>query len=203
MTTFNKKMNFSFNKVCKLIEDNKFAGNRLPDTSGKSTVWQKFLYMYLNYIENKDCIEYVICKTCKQALKHNKLTSGTTHLRDHLKRCKYNAKISLKVTAYFSKSDMSLSKVIKDTVLNSSVAFVVSDVRPLSAVEGDGIIQFANAMIKVGATHGIVDAKAILFSRFTIKRNIEKSASSLSEKLIEEVNKAIKKYSSVGITTDL
>ena len=31
---------------------------------------------------------------------------------------------------------MSLSKVIKDTVLNSSVAFVVSDVRPLSAVEG-------------------------------------------------------------------
>ena len=78
---------------------------------------------------------------------------------------------------------MSLSKVIKDTVLNSSI----------SAVEGDGLIQFANAMIKVGATHGIVDAKAILPSRFTIKRSIEKSASSLSERLIEEVNKAIKK----------
>ena len=64
---------------------------------------------------------------------------------------------------------MSLSKVIKDTMLNSSVAFVVSDVRLLSAVEGDGLIQFANAMVKVGATHGIVDAKAILSSRFTIK----------------------------------
>ena len=84
----------------------------------------------------------------------NHWTSGTTHLKDHLKRCKYNAKVSPKVTADFSKSDMSLSKVIKDTVLNSSVAFVVSDVRPLSAVEGDGLIQFANAMIKVGATHG-------------------------------------------------
>ena len=80
-------------------------------------------------------------------------------------------KISPKVTAYFSKSDMSLSKVIKDTVLNSSVAFIASDVRPLSAVEGNGLIQFANAMIKVGATHGIVDAKAILLSRFTIKRS--------------------------------
>ena len=98
---------------------------------------------------------------------------------------------------------MSLSKVIKDTVVNSSVAFFVSDVRPLSAVEGDGLIQFANAMIKVGATHGIVDAKAILPSRFTIKRSIEKSASSSSEKLIKEVNTAIKKYSLVGITTDL
>ena len=98
---------------------------------------------------------------------------------------------------------MSLSKVIKDTVLNSSIAFVVSDVRPLSAVEGDGLIQFANAMIKVGATHGIVNAKPILPSKFTIKRSIEKSASSSSEKLIEEVNKAIKKYSLVGITTDL
>ena len=98
---------------------------------------------------------------------------------------------------------MSLSKVIKDTVLNSSIAFFVSDVRPLSAVEDNGLIQFANAMIKVGATHGIVDAKAIFPSRFTIKRSIEKSASSSSEKLIEEVNTAIKKYSLVGITTDL
>ena len=88
-------------------------------------------------------------------------------------------------------------------MLNSSVAIVVSDVRPLSAVEEDGLIQFANAMIKVGATHGIVDSKAILPSRFTIKRSIEKSASSLSEKLIEEENKAVKKYSLVGITTDL
>ena len=96
---------------------------------------------------------------------------------------------------------MSLSKVIKDTALNSSIAFVVSDIRPLSAVEGDGLIQFANAMIKVGAIHGIVDAKTIL-SRFTIKRSIEKSSSS-NKKLIEEVNKAIKKYSLVDITTDL
>ena len=69
---------------------------------------------------------------------------------------------------------MSLSKVIKDTVLNSSVAIVVSDMRPLSAMEGDGLIQFANAMIKVEATHVIVDAKAILPSRFTTKRSIEK-----------------------------
>ena len=165
MITFNKNMNFSCNEVCKLLEDNKLL--EIPNTSGKSPVWQKFLY--LNHIESKDCIGYVICKTCKQALKHNRSTSGTTHLNDHLKRYQYNAKISLKVTAYFSKSDMSLSKVIKDTVLDSSVAFV-SDVRPLRAAEGDGLIQFANAMIKVGATHGIVDAKAILPSTFTIKK---------------------------------
>ena len=94
---------------------------------------------------------------------------------------------------------MSLSKVIKDTVLNSSVAFVVADVRPSSAMEGDGLIQFANAIIKVGATHGIVAAKAILPSRFTIKRSIEKSASSSIKKLIEEVNKAIKKYNLVVV----
>ena len=125
----------------------------------------------------------------------NKSTSGTTHLNDRVKQCKYNAKISPKVTAYFSKSDISLSKVIKDTVLNSSVAFVVSDVRPLSAMEGDGLIQFANAMTKVEVTHGLVDAKAILPSRITIKRSIEKSASSSTEKLIKEVNKVIKKYS--------
>ena len=199
MITFNKNMNFSSNEVCKLLENNKLL--KIPNTSEKSTVWQKFLY--LNHIESKDCIGYIICKTYKQALKHNKSISGTTHLNDHLKRCKCNAKISPKVIAYFNKSDMSLSKVIKDTVLNSSVAFVVSDVRPLSPVEGDGLIQFANALIKVGATHGIVDAKAVLPSRFTFKRSIEKSASSSSEKLIEEVNKGVKRYNLVGITTDL
>ena len=121
MITFNKNMNFSSYKVCKLLEDNKLL--EIPNTSGKSTIWQKFLY--LNHIESKDCIGYVICKTCKQALKQNKSTSGTTHLNEHLKRCKYIAKISPKVTTYFSRSDMSLSKVIKDQVLNSSIAFVV------------------------------------------------------------------------------
>ena len=47
--------------------------------------------LYFNHIKSKDCIGYVICKTCKQALKHYKSTSGTTHLNDHLKRgtCKY------------------------------------------------------------------------------------------------------------------
>ena len=82
MITFNKNMNFSSNEVCKLLEDNKLL--EIPNNSGKSTVWKNFLY--LNHIESKDCIEYVICKTCKQAAKHNKSTSGTTHLNDHLKR---------------------------------------------------------------------------------------------------------------------
>ena len=50
-------MNFSSNEVCKLLEDNKLL--EIPNTSGKSTVWQKFLY--LNHIESKDCIGYVIC----------------------------------------------------------------------------------------------------------------------------------------------
>ena len=81
MITFNKNMNFPSNKVCKLLEDNKLL--KIPNTSRKSTGWQKILY--LNHLESKDYIGYIICKTCKQALKHNKSTSGTTHLNDHLK----------------------------------------------------------------------------------------------------------------------
>ena len=84
LITSYKKIKFYSNKVCKLLKDNKLL--EIPNNSGKSTVWQKFLY--LNHIESKDCIGYVICKSCKQALKHNKSTSGTTHLNDRLKRCK-------------------------------------------------------------------------------------------------------------------
>ena len=57
-------MNFSSNEVCKLLEDNILL--EIPNTSRKSTAWQKFLY--LNHIESKDCFGYVICKTFKQAL---------------------------------------------------------------------------------------------------------------------------------------
>ena len=74
-------MKFSSDKVCKFLEDNKLL--EIPNNSGKSTVWQKFLY--LNHIESEDCIGYVISKTCKQGLKYNKSTSGITHLNDSLK----------------------------------------------------------------------------------------------------------------------
>ena len=80
MITLKKNMNFPSNEVCKLLEDNKLL--EIPNTLGKSTVWQQFLY--LNHIESNDCIGYVICKTCNQALKRNISTSGTTRLNDHL-----------------------------------------------------------------------------------------------------------------------
>ena len=52
--------------------------------------------LYLNHIKSKDYIGYAICKTCNQALKHNKLTSGTTHLNNHLKQCNIMQKYFLK-----------------------------------------------------------------------------------------------------------
>ena len=119
MITFNKNMNFFLIKFANFLKITN-CWKYLIAYFWKEHSLAK-IFIYVNHIESKDCIGYVICKTCKQALKHNKSTSGTTHLNDHLKRCKYNAKISPKVTAYFSKSGMSLSKVIKNTVLNSSV----------------------------------------------------------------------------------
>ena len=94
-------MNFSSNKVCKLLEDKKLL--EILNTSGKSTVWQKFLY--LNYIESKDCICHVICKTCKQALKHYKSTSGTTHLNDHLMFGKRRLSGPLRLSLLSTKSE--------------------------------------------------------------------------------------------------
>ena len=58
-------MSFSSDKVSKLLNDNKLLEK--PNTSGKSTVWQKFLY--LNRVESKDYTGNIICKTCKQPLK--------------------------------------------------------------------------------------------------------------------------------------
>ena len=69
-------MNFSSNEVCKLLEDNKLL--EIPNTSGKSTVWK--IFFNLNHIESKDYIGYVICKTCKQALKHNSSSSSSLFL---------------------------------------------------------------------------------------------------------------------------
>ena len=118
---FLKKHEFFSNKVSKLLKDIKLL--KIPNTSKSCTVPQNILYFY--HVESKDYVGYVICKTCKQRLKHKKLISRAMHLNDHLKRCRYNGKISPEVTSYFSKSDISLSNTIKDIALNSSVAFVV------------------------------------------------------------------------------
>ena len=80
MITSNKNMNFSSNEVCKFLEDNKSCKYL---TLLERAQFGKFLY--LNHFESKDCIGYVICKTCKQALKHNKSTSGTIHLNNGFK----------------------------------------------------------------------------------------------------------------------
>ena len=56
-----------------------------PRKEFKSTVWKNF--MVINSSTTGHYCGSVHCMNCKSVLKHNKATSGTTHLSVHLQRC--------------------------------------------------------------------------------------------------------------------
>ena len=73
---------------------------------------------------------FVLCSFCKSALKHNRTTSGTTHLRDHVTHCLKNPSrpnklnhpsTSKPITAFFEAPVTQLSQSDKKKLLNASV----------------------------------------------------------------------------------
>ena len=130
---------------------------------------------------------YVLCSNCNQALKHDRDTSGTSHLQRHIDRCPSKKKadhnqlgtshcrpLTQATTTSFVSNMKPISTSCKKEIGNAAVAFVTEDLRPFSAIEEKGLLKLANALIIVGAKHGKVDVATVLPARNTIKRRPDK-----------------------------
>ena len=92
--------------ILQLLEQKKV--NVRKAEGNKSDVWNDFLLIYFgkDYAYNPgQYTGYVLCNYCKNALKHNKSTSGTSHLQDRLTHCVTSSKNEklkqIPVTSYF------------------------------------------------------------------------------------------------------
>ena len=71
--------------VLKLFKNRKVFSESVSDN--KSDVWKHFsnLHFSTDYFDG-----FVLCSFCKNALKYNGTSSGTTHLRDYMTHCLEN-----------------------------------------------------------------------------------------------------------------
>ena len=139
-------LSLSSSTISKFLKEGKvFLENESGTGSNKkSSVWTDFSFVYFFKEYTSAPLQYtgyVLCCFCKNPLKHNRSTSGTTHLRDHLTHCSENpvnqysqkATTSRPITAFF-KSTQKLSQLDKKKLLDASVTFIAKDIRPFKAI---------------------------------------------------------------------
>lgn len=121
----------------------------------KSTIWEKFENI-LNE-KGKQVPDAVICKFCKKVLRYDSLKLGTGHLRRHNCAESFNASYRSECIDNFMENPEKIRRVgdpDKQLVKNGCLRFVVKDIRPISAIEGDGLINLLSTFTTIGKKHG-------------------------------------------------
>ena len=190
--------------IARLLGDGRVVGSK---KEGQSAVWRNFKLLFFK--ESGEYTGYVLCTgtACKNPLKHDTSTSGTTHLKDHIKACSKKKKdhaastsASTKITSYFE-TKQKIPQAVKIKVTDACVQFVAGDIRPFSAVEGVEFQNLIDCCIEVGAGYGKVKSSELLPSRNTVKWQADKNANIAKMKIMEHVKAALHQHFLIGMTT--
>ena len=95
-------------------------------------------------------------------LKYKSHKIGTSHLSRHVEHC---TGTSSKVSGTQLKLPFQNLGVVcqaKSNAFNAAEAVVVKDFRPFSVFEGEGMKEFAQTLIDIGAKYGKVTVKGVL-----------------------------------------
>lgn len=153
-----------------------------------SAAWSRYLAIY---DANHSLIEsHVQCKVCRGIFKSGiEDGQGTSNLLRHMRKCSAMSKAKEQETQpKISGFQSVLSDVHKRLMLFACVAFVVLDLRPIFAIEGEGLRQLLHAFAIITTTYvqniGDIDAMSyFLPSRDTVRNHIVGAASKIQVKL--------------------
>ena len=169
----------------------------------RSDVWRDFS---LVFEEAKGVYSgFVTCLNCSKSLKHDRKTSGTTHLRRHAAACKSTVskeRCNSSIAKFFAKKKVFPERA-KEKLSDAVVDFVADDLRPVSAVEGRGLRKLVDACIDIGTQYGKVEASNVLPSGFTVKRKLSIRADDEKKNLCSILKKAVTMNGMIGVTTDM
>ena len=79
----------------------------------------------------------------------------------------------------------------------------MKDLRPFSVFEGEGMKEFAQTLIDIGAKYGKVTVKEVSPSRNTIVKKVNSTALAQKSNLVASPKSAIQDNSGLGVTFDL
>lgn len=158
---------------------------------GKSEIWKKFKRV-MNVVENvvdpdtpdQILTEFVACIKCKDLYGAK---SSTATLSRH--KCNVRAGIQQNIKLYGEVIDKkkNVPKHLKDETIEKCVKYCCMDIRPMSAIEGNGFKNFGQILLDVGAKFGKIDISDILPHPTTVSRHINKTANEFRNNIFKDL----------------
>lgn len=169
-----------------------------------SDVWEKFKIIKYNDL----CVpNFVFCTKCEAFCSYN--GSTTTRLIAHKCIVDVNQNSIDNIEGFEVEPKKPKIKFTQDDlkiVRNAASKFIVKDLRPFYAIEGEGLISLIQSILKVSQNYpniGPNDLTTLLPSRNTLRSHVENSVKQIKEKIKNELQKALKFPGEFSISVDL
>lgn len=176
--------------------------HRPPISKKRALIWEHLHEVFDK--ETKEQIKgFVVCKKCEKVMRYDSKTLGTNHLTNHLKT---HGNERLHSMNEFVMKTKELTKTDKNMVLNACVNFVCKDLRPYSAVVGDGLIELLQTFMKIGSIHGTLEQsqiKDLLPSVQTISRHVSIHGKELKVNLFAKIRNTLLSDEFLPMTVDI
>lgn len=163
----------------------------------KSNVWSIF-HEIVDKSNSNIVSNFVKCTKCDKFQPFKGPT--TTQLNRH--KCSSRQQNLLS----FVSKKTTVKKEDLENLKNACVKFVVKDIRPYFAVEGDGFIDVLKCMTNIGLKYPFINESEIedlIPSRNTVKNEVEKVAHEVKSEIEKYFQDALIYSGGFGVTTDL
>lgn len=166
----------------------------------RSPVWETF-----NEIFTADSLEAVPnfyqCTNCETIVYNPNIGGNTTRLIRHI--C-YESKNGHDTNDHVGQERLMISAKDKEPLKSAAVKFIANDLRPYSAIEGEGLLDICVACMNFGQKFrkaGPADLKNALPSRNTVRAAVNERADEYREHVSKFLKKAIE-CGGIAATTD-
>lgn len=155
--------------------------------------------------DNKNVDGFIVCNQCKKVFKYTS-TGGTTNILSHIEKHQQPNQTN-QIDQFFAPvKNFQLSIADKEVLVDASVNFVCKDLRPYLALEGEGMLDFAQCIWNMGAKLGMKsrdEIRSALPSAVTVSRNVKKNAEKKKNEMRTILSKMITCCLFMGVTCDI
>lgn len=164
-----------------------------------SSVWDLFHLIFDISNENTLVNGFVRCRKCDELVTYKGPTTS------QLLRHKCNL-VQPTLDSFVSTKRIKFTESELSSVRDAAMEFVVKDIRPFFAVEGDGFRNLCKTLLAVGQNHRRVnsnDIERLIPHRTAIKEHVDQKANEVQKIIMEDFRKAFEYPGSFACTTDL
>lgn len=149
-----------FPDIIELIQSGRYT-TKPPSDTAKYTQTLTWSLMHLIYDESDDILpDFFFCSKCAKIYNLKLCNNGKT-LKRHVEKCSIQEKITDFFVPEFGPKSKKIKLADKQLVKDAAMELIIRDARPLSTVNGSGMLAFASKMTYIGATYGHLTPESI------------------------------------------